>query len=945
MPGVGAFGYDGTTSWGLFSPDAGATAGTLMPYDKFSADSLQRGEFPLWNPYQGLGVPFAGNPQTAIFSPFLHLQLALPRAFWDCALLFALWLSGLFMFLYLQQLGLAFGASMFGAAVWISSNWLLCFLSMRVFVDTIAALPLLLYGIEVLTTRSSKKGGLALASGVFLVLTGGQPEIAMLALLVAGAYGVFRCLDRAGLAFGKPLLRLSVFGLAGLLLAFPLITSVLDVYPYVLTSRSGLQGSQLPGVASVLSWQGFISLFSPSFFGPVHRSWASWFSWDSWQGSIEPVVWYLGILGLFYGARIRSRVKWFWALVFLVLVAKFFGVPVLNRSLGSIPGLSLIYFPRYGGGILAFGAAVLSAYGLASLSETTAEQQKKALLVLTFLVALAFALVAPGLARAAEASVNAGAPSITFPFGAGLGGAALAFSLFLLWMMWTSRRCEASWMFAILLMGAMTAISRGLSGKVWAATFGVAFLGGTTAVIWWMTRRHARWTPWALLLIVAIAQAALSVFAEHGLPERHDPFKVPPYVDFLHEESPHGERIYGLDPVMTPNTASAFGVTDVRVLEALLPRASASLISHLDPGGNPFYFGSSYWRSDGPPVKDYRENRRFFDLAGVKYVLAAGTDPFMPPGWSERAPLARSMFLLQGEVSQGFISHDEQLAGVRVLMNTGGRPMTGDIVFRLYRIGESVAVREVRIDAAAVESDKWHLFSFDPVAAVEGEPFRFTLLHSNSIPGNEMGLWRWDTAVLPNEIVSYPVSDVPIYDKEIEIYANPSAFPRVFLVSEFEWAETQEEAIAIISDPSFDLRSVAVLEKRGDAPLALTAKEASGTQVASQLIEFSQTANTVSFAIQVYGSGIAVLTDVFFPGWHAYVNGVEQQIYRVDGVFRGVYLENGVHEVEYHYAPAGFRLSVAVSLASFAGLVGWAGLPTLAHRLRRTGFWRWTGRS
>ena len=80
---------------------------------------------------------------------------------------------------------------------------------------------------------------------------------------------------------------------------------------------------------------------------------------------------------------------------------------------------------------------------------------------------------------------------------------------------------------------------------------------------------------------------------------------------------------------------------------------------------------------------------------------------------------------------------------------------------------------------------------------------------------------------------------------------------------------------------------------------------------------------------------LLVFSEVYYPpGWKAFVDGVETQIYRTDYAFRSVYLEAGDHTVEMRYRPASFKRGLVVSL--LAGLVI-AGLWVIPARSRHAG--------
>jgi hypothetical protein len=78
-----------------------------------------------------------------------------------------------------------------------------------------------------------------------------------------------------------------------------------------------------------------------------------------------------------------------------------------------------------------------------------------------------------------------------------------------------------------------------------------------------------------------------------------------------------------------------------------------------------------------------------------------------------------------------------------------------------------------------------------------------------------------------------------------------------------------------------------------------------------------------------------VLSDTYYPGWRATVNGVETQIYRANVSVRAVHLEPGVADVVFSYAPASLRWGLLAALLG-AGLM--ATLP-LQLRAARAGLY------
>ena len=70
-----------------------------------------------------------------------------------------------------------------------------------------------------------------------------------------------------------------------------------------------------------------------------------------------------------------------------------------------------------------------------------------------------------------------------------------------------------------------------------------------------------------------------------------------------------------------------------------------------------------------------------------------------------------------------------------------------------------------------------------------------------------------------------------------------------------------------------------------------------------------------------------LLTDTYYPGWQATVDGQPAEIQRADLMFRAVRLEPGTHQVVFRYRPTSVRLGIWISVLALVlclGVLVWA---------------------
>jgi uncharacterized membrane protein YfhO len=80
-------------------------------------------------------------------------------------------------------------------------------------------------------------------------------------------------------------------------------------------------------------------------------------------------------------------------------------------------------------------------------------------------------------------------------------------------------------------------------------------------------------------------------------------------------------------------------------------------------------------------------------------------------------------------------------------------------------------------------------------------------------------------------------------------------------------------------------------------------------------------------------AGWLILSDAYYPGWQATIDGAPTEIHLANGAFRAISFPEGTHTVEFRYQPRSVLVGSIVSLASLLVIV--IGLTITSLRSRR----------
>jgi hypothetical protein len=174
-----------------------------------------------------------------------------------------------------------------------------------------------------------------------------------------------------------------------------------------------------------------------------------------------------------------------------------------------------------------------------------------------------------------------------------------------------------------------------------------------------------------------------------------------------------------------------------------------------------------------------------------------------------------------------------------------------------------------------------------------------------------------------------------VYDEnDVTIYENPTVFPRAFIVHRFQTASSFEEAQDMIRNPGFNLRECLVLDASpSESDVRAMEQAPVSDRSAAEIIRYEP--DRVVIRAYAEHPGLLVLTDTFYPGWNAYVDGKPTRIYQADGLVRAVYVGEGEYTVEFVYSPESFKIGLAITMVSVAAVLTLATKDKLKSRIKK----------
>jgi membrane protein YfhO len=178
-------------------------------------------------------------------------------------------------------------------------------------------------------------------------------------------------------------------------------------------------------------------------------------------------------------------------------------------------------------------------------------------------------------------------------------------------------------------------------------------------------------------------------------------------------------------------------------------------------------------------------------------------------------------------------------------------------------------------------------------------------------------------------VVSQRGLDLPVafQGEHAKVYENNGFLQRAWLAAQVEVKQDFSQMLPLLRDPSFDPYRVAYVEQPlGDLrPLtpqgSLVSEPASAGPVDRGTALFTRESPN-RFRVETLSPGprLLVVSQNWYPGWKAWINGESRPVERVNGTLMGVQVEAGASQAEFIYRPTGFIWALGMTVAALGVL-------------------------
>ncbi|MCC7528237.1 MAG: YfhO family protein [Candidatus Melainabacteria bacterium] len=839
----------------------------LSPYYRLVAHYWRDLQLPLWNPYAGWGQPLLGDIQAMVFSPLVFLFSLNPTtSFFNILLVLEVFVAASGTYILSRHMKLDRCAALFASTSYAFCPYFLYFLELLPGKNA-AFLPWIFWLFMRLSTGPSLKRAVICAFGCSVFIASGHPETSFIGVTFATLCMVINFALRKEALTG--LRWTAIVASIALCLSAPVILPFLE---FLLSSdcyKFAHAATVHPPVQAMI-----LNLLQPMYWGA-----------SPYLGFLT-----LSLIALSFFVR-GDKCNYVVAFLISSLAAfiglcrpLFFGTLLDWTPASLVPGI-------YCAQVYLLQLAVLSAFGCGYFFDQLKVGKNKAFIV--FLACLIITCFFPAVLNLCGFSFKSG----NFDNG----------------------------------VKDMT-----FNSRVWLISLA---LSASVCFVFYLKSRNK--IPQIVLCVVVIALS----FCSQGLANRLSLPNQPVFDYDMNDPLPFlmkkGERVLpiGFD-VLAPNTNEVFRIPAIGMHNVMQPARYKEFMASL--GAKITTFNK---------VVDKLPLPKHVDYCGIRYVISLA--PVYGEG--DETPKPQEVDLKGGiyfegspEISLSYasVAYDNRKAEargkLRFIISEGMEsrfyftPVVNDEKGTPVWFGGLMPVRKGRgraeIKKTAADSDDVDLSALVPTKLKPGQKFYAGLqvVDSSNLKilkpiTNQSGTTKIFGKVIVLSGYSFANPDLASNElhyrfvsesgpHHVRVYENTRTLGRAYLVFSSQLAASPEEALKVVSDKEFQGLSKVVLEGINHYPEQKMPVAREGISVPLGKV----LPNRLEMDVTSPEAGYLVLTDTYFPGWKATLDGRPVEIVRANYLFRAVCVPKGAHHIVFSYEPTSFTIAILLFFAGAA---------------------------
>ncbi|MFH2004882.1 MAG: YfhO family protein [Bacteroidota bacterium] len=147
--------------------------------------------------------------------------------------------------------------------------------------------------------------------------------------------------------------------------------------------------------------------------------------------------------------------------------------------------------------------------------------------------------------------------------------------------------------------------------------------------------------------------------------------------------------------------------------------------------------------------------------------------------------------------------------------------------------------------------------------------------------------------------------------RSMKLKTSNTYLPRSYFVYDYRVITDENSIKAYMSSQEFNPRQTVILE---EDPKITGDRQNDWSSWKANIASYNL--NSIYLDVSTPKDGILVLSEIYYPGWNAFIDGVKHKVLRSNWNLRAVPVKQGNHKVQIKFEPESFKRGSFITLSS-----------------------------